>query len=128
MPMGKVEKYIETTPLSKILSDKDIAYLKEKAIDPDYEPPEESESDTDETEIDETPDPMDIAPDMAFICKELLNKGGIRFDNCQEFSLFWDLLEKSDYSPEIKKQSQMILMQVLNFANMWIIHYSKHSG
>ena len=125
MPAGSIDKICESTPLEKILSKKDIKLLKEKALDPDWLP---SDSDSDDTIPEPAVDPMDISPDMKYICEELKNKGGIRFDNCQEFGLIWDLISKSEYPDNIKQQSQMILSQVLNFANMWIIHYTKHSG
>ena len=121
MPGGSLKVFKElneSTPLSKLLSPEQIQELKEKALDPDWLPEPEPEE--------EKLDPMDIAPDMRFICEELKKKGGIRFDNCQEFGLFWDLLDKSDYPDDIKNQSKMILGQVLNFANMWIIHYNNH--
>jgi hypothetical protein len=126
MPAGRLDKICETTPLSKLLTKEQIEELKEKALDPDWVPVE-GDTPSSSSEEDDI-DPMNVPADMDFLMSEIKKKGGLRFDNCQEFGLYWDLLEKSDYPDNIKEQAKAILLTVINIANLWIIHYNKHKS
>lgn len=75
----------------------------------------------------EKTDPMEIAPDIDNLLRELHSRGGIRLDNCQEINLIRDLIHQSKYDDEQKMQFYKLMELMINFANLWIIHYNKHS-
>ena len=72
-------------------------------------------------------DPMTIPPDIDNLLRELHSKGGIRLDNSQEINLIRDLIHQSKYNDELKLSMYKLMELMINFANLWIIHYNKHS-
>ena len=71
-------------------------------------------------------DPMTIPPDIDNLLRELNNKGGIRLDNCMEINLVRDLIHQSKHPEDIKMSMYKIIELMLNFGNLWILHYNKH--
>tara|TARA_R110002096_G_scaffold29422_4_gene88514 strand:+ start:1953 stop:2291 length:339 start_codon:yes stop_codon:yes gene_type:complete len=110
MVMGSLKKYV---PLEK------------SADDSDYES-ESSISSEDYDEFKQSKDPMDFPADYTYLMKELDNKGGIKIDNCQEIQIISHIIHASDHQPVMKEQMIQLLANIVNFANLWIIHYNKH--
>jgi len=71
-------------------------------------------------------DPMEIAPDIDNLLRELHKRGGVRIDNCPEINLVRDLVHQSKYDDDMKLSMYKILELMLNFGNLWILHYNKH--
>ena len=71
-------------------------------------------------------DPMNFPPDYTYLMKELGKKGGIRMDNCQEINVISHTIYESKLDNSIKENCIKILEHLINYSNLWIIHYNKH--
>jgi len=71
-------------------------------------------------------DPMEFPPDYTYLIKELGKKGGIRMDNCQEINVISHTIYESKLDARIKDNCIKILEHMINYSNLWIIHYNKH--
>lgn len=71
-------------------------------------------------------DPMDFPPEYTYLMKELGNKGGIRMENCQEINVISHTIYESDLDKVIKESCIKVMEHMVNYSNLWIIHYNKH--
>lgn len=71
-------------------------------------------------------DPNDFPPEFTYLMKELHNKGGIRFDNTPEFQQICKSLYDEKIDEKVKNDCFTLLEHIVNYANMWIIHYNRH--
>tara|TARA_R100000231_G_scaffold94253_1_gene70765 strand:- start:829 stop:1230 length:402 start_codon:yes stop_codon:yes gene_type:complete len=131
MPSGKLEIVkdynVEDIDFDKLKSDKledfdpDEQEILERMLDK-----EEIQKRIKNNEKELKQDPMTIPPEWDYLLTELHNRGGIRLDNCQEINLIRDLVHQSKYDEEMKMNMYKLFEVLINYANLWIIHYNKH--
>lgn len=73
-------------------------------------------------------DPMDFPPDYQYLIKELGNRGGIRIDNCQEIEYIQSVLYENIKEEELREGCLKIFTLMVNYSNLWIIHFNKHKS
>ena len=71
-------------------------------------------------------DPLHFPPEFDFLMKELNKKGGFKFETFPEIQQLCKLVFDSDLSKEVKDSTYNILSHMINYSNMWIIHYNRH--
>ena len=71
-------------------------------------------------------DPMDFPPDYTRLVKELNDKGGIKIENCQEVNMIQYTLYEAIKDEEIREACLKLFTLMLNYSNLWIIHYNLH--
>ena len=131
MPAGKlniVEDYnVEDIDLDKLKSDKleefdpDEQEILEKMLSKD-EIQKQIKSNHKELKT----DPMECPPEWDELLTELGKIGGIRIDNCQEVGLMRDLIHQSKHDDTNKEQMYKLFELLINYTNLWIIHFNKH--
>tara|TARA_R110000824_G_scaffold149087_2_gene319174 strand:- start:1861 stop:2262 length:402 start_codon:yes stop_codon:yes gene_type:complete len=71
-------------------------------------------------------DPMECPPEWDELLTALGRIGGIRIDNCQEVGLMRDLIHQSNHDDTNKEQMYKLFELLINYTNLWIIHFNKH--
>jgi hypothetical protein len=124
MPAGKLKQVSKKDLETEGEFDDFLAHRDE---DYETETTEESEDELPELKKKEK-DPMDFPPDYTYLMKELENKGGIRFENCNEIEIMQSVIYENIKDESIRDNCLKILIQLVNFSNLWIIHYNKHKA
>ena len=112
MPMGKIDSH-NPEIIKKKLKDKHKVNEVEKMLNiPSTNVPKG--------------DPLDFPPDYDFLMKEINKKGGIKLENCPEIETICYCIDNSDLQPDMKKSCLVMLEHIVNYGNLWIIHYNRH--
>ena len=125
MPSGKLvrQKAVSNDIITEGEVDDFLAH-RDEDISPEQEKLNELLKKDKEENKDE--DPMDFPPDYTYLIKELGKKGGIRMDNCSEINVISHTIYESKLDKSIKENCIKILEHLVNYSNLWIIHYNKH--
>ena len=71
-------------------------------------------------------DPMDFPPEFSYLMKELHQVGGIKFSTLPEVKQICSLIHESELTDELKDTLYKVMSNLINYANLWIIHYNRH--
>ena len=117
MPSGKLERTEDPHSAEKKREELKMKHLKQKVMDemtPTHLKGEKG-------------DPMDFPPEFDFLMKELDKKGGIRMNNLPELAQIGRVIyDSKDMTDEIKDSCYKVLTHLVNYSNLWIIHYNRH--